>query len=95
VPFVAAIPLQTRAPFVTPMETPKPQAGTGWIHLALFVLGPLFAVVFVAYFTVSPSPKRYRAAADPVCLQLLEQRKQVQTQVRAGARSICSTSTIS
>jgi hypothetical protein len=62
----------------------KPQAATGWIHLALFVLGPLLAVVVVAYFTASPPPKKYRAAEDPVCLRLLDQRKQVQAQNPRG-----------
>jgi len=49
------------------MDTPKPQqAATEWIYLALFVLGPLLAVAVVGYFTASPSPMKYRAAADPV-----------------------------
>ena len=60
------------------MDTPKP--ATGWIYLAMFVLGPLLAVAVVGYFTASPSPMRYRAAQDPVCLQLLDQRKQIRAQ---------------
>ena len=67
------------------MDTPKPQqAATGWIYLAMFVLGPLLAVAVVGYFTASPSPMRYRAAQDPVCLQLLDQRKQVRAQDPRG-----------
>jgi hypothetical protein len=46
----------------------------------MFIFGPLLAVAIVAYFTPSPPPKKYRAAEDPVCLQLLEQRKQLQGQ---------------
>ena len=67
------------------METPKPQqAATGWIHLAMFIFGPLLAVAVVAYFTASPPPRKYRVAADPVCLGLLDKRKQVRAQDPRG-----------
>jgi len=63
------------------METPKPQqAATGWIYLAILVFGPVLAVAVVAHFTASPSPMRYRAVEDPVCLQLLDQRKQIRAE---------------
>jgi len=44
----------------------------------MFIFGPLLAVAVVAYFTASPQPTKNRAAEDPVCLRLLDQRKQVQ-----------------
>jgi hypothetical protein len=67
------------------MKTSKPQAATGWIHLALFVLGPLLAVVVVAYFTASPSPMRYRASQDPLCQQLLFRRDRIVAKNPASA----------
>ena len=59
------------------MSKPQ-QAATGWIHLALFIFGPLLAVAVVANCTASPLSKKYRAADDPLCLELLDKRKQVQ-----------------
>jgi hypothetical protein len=60
------------------METPKRrQAAIGWIYLSILLFGTLLAVAIVAHFTASSSPMRHRAADDPVCVQLLDRRKQI------------------
>ena len=55
------------------MEDPESRQAR-WIYLAMVIFGLVFAVALAAHFTVPPE-RRWRAANDPVCVEL--RRKQV------------------